>query len=1015
MIWPRLEVFQLCTPQYSIFSRSLSPNLTLSVSRELFKHVGFDNQLTYDKWVIVARSHLKWNDYCIQFFWDILCLSIWYMESESGASNNNNIGVDGNAIPSTYKSSVDIYHLIILLVIHTSDTQARTMTMNQHHTYDAHVPWQHNHNSMDVINPGDNNNMQRNGGKTNPDNGNVGGPSSPNKNIFRLNTNLPYDNDPPRSPLSKSSGTNSSSPTKSPGNPRSPTRSHLGMLSPKLSKTPQQHLDSLRHKFPILLKALSMESDTAVMNQVDIIHNSFSNSNTLLSPTKHGQNVFSSSGGLGSPQGGGSGVFGVNAAADVKLSVRCIRALDLILDTSSVTTNGNNNIHNGHISNKNSIHSHLLASMDSSISGNHGDGNSIPLGELEKWFDKNLTINEQRYPLNAARPGQGAPSGGGFGDDVTHDTSPPSFFSPSKSSQLSDQESISDVPTLVLQGRAPRVGGTSVATRLDEEISMPSAAQQKAMMDFVDTSENIDVHSMPLRVILPLNKLSLQKDRPTVVHHRTSSIFFLLTTQLTFVTAHSLEGEDSSFYNHTDPVNMTNRFGHTIDNNGVEVFSHTSTSATTSDGSTANSMPSGMRKIGSGMSLSGEDTGMVSSEDAVWQESETEDSERNDTISMASPQASPYPYSDDEHNRDMAVVGHTPEWKPDEDERGVSGIDSQNNRVELPQMHLSHCYRTTLYFLAPYSHITVSNCYNCDIIIGACSGAVVLSGCEKVRCSVACRKLIIYNCFDCVFNVACISPSIISGDSRHLSFGPHNVTYTHLNLHLEYTGLTCLLSSTSTTPVNANDTNQGGQKESTRSEGGGDNKTINCWNLMHDMSLCLDPKSVIQGSPSGYALDAAGAAGAHERVGGPGATFLHYVPVPNASVAALLPPNQFAYVAIPHESEYRSVPLNSDGSDSNGSCIPIPEEYQAAWKHRSVSLSSACRLMNESMQSISHIQVPSNNTSASTEGKESTEEGVSLDKKVGQIVANKFLVSAFSFLLLLHSLSRSPSLFLAYL
>ena len=71
--------------------------------------------------------------------------------------------------------------------------------------------------------------------------------------------------------------------------------------------------------------------------------------------------------------------------------------------------------------------------------------------------------------------------------------------------------------------------------------------------------------------------------------------------------------------------------------------------------------------------------------------------------------------------------------------------------------------------------------------------------------------------------------------------------------------------------------------------------------------------------------------------------------------------------------------------------------------------------MNESMQSISHIQVPSNNTSASTEGKESTEEGVSLDKKVGQIVANKFLVSAFSFLLLLHSLSRSPSLFLAYL
>jgi hypothetical protein len=56
-------------------------------------------------------------------------------------------------------------------------------------------------------------------------------------------------------------------------------------------------------------------------------------------------------------------------------------------------------------------------------------------------------------------------------------------------------------------------------------------------------------------------------------------------------------------------------------------------------------------------------------------------------------------------------------------------------------------------------------------VIGAVAGVVVVSGCERLRLSVACRKLVAHNCLECEFSVATLSPSIISGDTRSLVFG----------------------------------------------------------------------------------------------------------------------------------------------------------------------------------------------------------------------------------------------------
>jgi len=64
-------------------------------------------------------------------------------------------------------------------------------------------------------------------------------------------------------------------------------------------------------------------------------------------------------------------------------------------------------------------------------------------------------------------------------------------------------------------------------------------------------------------------------------------------------------------------------------------------------------------------------------------------------------------------------------------------------------------------------------------------GAVIINGCERVRITVACRKLVVLNCLECEFNVATMSATVISGDSRSLVFGPFNTAYTHLRLHLQ--------------------------------------------------------------------------------------------------------------------------------------------------------------------------------------------------------------------------------------
>ncbi len=102
---------------------------------------------------------------------------------------------------------------------------------------------------------------------------------------------------------------------------------------------------------------------------------------------------------------------------------------------------------------------------------------------------------------------------------------------------------------------------------------------------------------------------------------------------------------------------------------------------------------------------------------------------------------------------------------------GGGGSTMLHPELTLPQMFLSECKGALLYLVSPYYSASLTNCEDCEIVIGAVFGAVIVNGCERLKITCACRKLIVLNCLECEFNVATLSTTIIGGDSRGLTFG----------------------------------------------------------------------------------------------------------------------------------------------------------------------------------------------------------------------------------------------------
>ena len=118
-LWPKAEVLQLISPQLGNTGRNLTNGLALSLVADLLRCVN-QGKVLYEDWLISAKKNLKWNDHCIQLFWDLLSLSISYTNTgDLGGTTFEDSGVP--MLDVNEKDPIDIEYLMIFLVLHVNE------------------------------------------------------------------------------------------------------------------------------------------------------------------------------------------------------------------------------------------------------------------------------------------------------------------------------------------------------------------------------------------------------------------------------------------------------------------------------------------------------------------------------------------------------------------------------------------------------------------------------------------------------------------------------------------------------------------------------------------------------------------------------------------------------------------------------------------------------------------------------------------------------------------------------
>jgi hypothetical protein len=107
----RQEVLQLILSPLATAGRTLTQALAFATIRQLAKVQTPEFKISFDRWLVVAKENLKWNDYCIQLFWDALQTCV--------RSSRLDAGMDCDDL-----ELMDIEHLALFLVLHVPETGA---------------------------------------------------------------------------------------------------------------------------------------------------------------------------------------------------------------------------------------------------------------------------------------------------------------------------------------------------------------------------------------------------------------------------------------------------------------------------------------------------------------------------------------------------------------------------------------------------------------------------------------------------------------------------------------------------------------------------------------------------------------------------------------------------------------------------------------------------------------------------------------------------------------------------
>jgi hypothetical protein len=225
--WPRQEVLQLIIQQLANSGgKVLTNELVFAVVKQLSKLQTPEGNISFDRWLVVAKDMLRWNDSCLQLFWEMLLLALSYTKEEKTRNFDD--------------SGVDLAFLAIFLVLHTSDLQFRSNLPGS--SYDTVWP------DADTV---------------------LSAPSAPISSPSKIHglsiRMLPSSGPPsPKSPVGspRSGGHTVLMPT-------SPKR--MSSMSPRQCKSASHYLYAIRQKLPIILRAITIDDSALGTENADSI------------------------------------------------------------------------------------------------------------------------------------------------------------------------------------------------------------------------------------------------------------------------------------------------------------------------------------------------------------------------------------------------------------------------------------------------------------------------------------------------------------------------------------------------------------------------------------------------------------------------------------------------------------------------------------------------------------------------------------------------------------------------
>lgn len=107
----------------------------------------------------------------------------------------------------------------------------------------------------------------------------------------------------------------------------------------------------------------------------------------------------------------------------------------------------------------------------------------------------------------------------------------------------------------------------------------------------------------------------------------------------------------------------------------------------------------------------------------------------------------------------------------------------------IDSLYVINCNESSLYIAGPVKNAIIVGCSECEIILLATTGSVIVSHCDKLTIRAVASSVRLDNSTECVASVYITKGLILGGDTRGVQLAPFNVTYTNHSSVLVKAGL----------------------------------------------------------------------------------------------------------------------------------------------------------------------------------------------------------------------------------